>query len=105
MLASQVGSDYRRTRAMTGMTANTQRREFARFAETARVRWWPAALAFVALGMTYALVSDRLTLGPPWWPFVLAVVAVAGARVLRWRGQMHATRLVALATLAAITVA
>lgn len=69
------------------------------------VRWWPAALAFVLVGVAYALVSDRLTLGPPWVLLVLAVVAVVSARVFRWRRLWHLQRLTALVSLSVITAA
>jgi uncharacterized membrane protein len=71
----------------------------------ARVRWWPAAMAFILLGLAYALVSDRLTIGPPWALLVLAIVVVVGVRVLRWRGLIWATRWLVLGVLAAVTVA
>ena len=71
----------------------------------ANVRRWPAALAYLLLGAAYALVSDRLTLGPPWWLLVLAVAAIVGARVLRWRGLVQATRWVVIGSLAAVTLA
>jgi hypothetical protein len=69
------------------------------------VRWWPAALAVVVLGGAYALVSDGLRVGPPWWLLVLAIAWVVGARLLRWRGFIRATRWLAMAMLAAITLA
>jgi hypothetical protein len=72
---------------------------------TARVRWWPAALAFIGLGFIYALVSDRLTVGPRWVLLAVAVVAVIGARVLHWRGIMWATHWVAVGSLVAVTIA
>src|SRR5712692_6619102 len=71
----------------------------------ANVRWWPAALAFILLGVAYALVSERLTVGPRWALLVLAVVAVVGVRVLRWRGMIRATRLFVLGVLAVVTLA
>ena len=71
----------------------------------ANVRWWPAALAFILLGVAYALVSERLTVGPRWALLVLAVVAVVGVRVLRWRGMIRATRLLVLGVLALVTLA
>ena len=85
------------------MAARIEAHRLARAATT--VRWWPAALAFVVLGGIYALVSERLTLGPPWWMLALAIVAVVANRVLRWRGLLHATRLIAVGTLAAVTLA
>jgi hypothetical protein len=71
----------------------------------ASVRWWPAALAFLALGVAYALVSDRLTVGPRWALLVLIIVAVAGVRILRWRGMIRATRLVVFGALGIATLA
>jgi hypothetical protein len=71
----------------------------------ARVRWWPAAMAFILIGVAYALVSERLTVGPRWALLVLAVAAVVGARVLRWRGLIQATRWLVMGVLAAGTVA
>jgi uncharacterized membrane protein len=87
------------------VATHNNRRESGLIAAAAMVRWWPAALAFVALGVAYALVSDRLTVGPPWWPLVLAVLAVAGTRALRWRGLIHATRYVVIPALMAVTIA
>ena len=78
-------------------------RELQRAADS--VRWWPAALAFLALGVAYALVSDRLTVGPRWALLVLIVVAVAGVRILRWRGMIRATRLVVFGALGIVTLA
>src|SRR5438445_581345 len=71
----------------------------------ANVRWWPAAIGFILLGIAYALISERLTLGPPWAVLVLAVVAVVGARLLRGRGLINATRWLVLGVLAAVTAA
>jgi hypothetical protein len=70
-----------------------------------RVNWWPAAFALVGLGALYALVSARLTLGPPWALLVLAVVAVGGTRVLGSRGMMLARRWLATLALAGVTIA
>src|SRR5919199_1944449 len=69
------------------------------------VRWWPAALAVLVLGGAYALLADGLRVGPFWWLLVLVIAWVVGARVLRGRGFMRATRWLAMAMLAAITVA
>src|SRR5439155_6142729 len=44
------------------------------------------------------------TIGPRWALLALAVIAVAGVRVLRWRGMIRATRLVALGALAVVTL-
>jgi uncharacterized membrane protein len=74
----------------------------ARAAE--EVRRWPATVAFVLLGAAYALVSDRLTFGPPWWLLVVAVLVVIGANVLRWRGFLDATRWFVMAGLAVVTL-
>jgi hypothetical protein len=71
----------------------------------ARVRWWPAALAFLALGLAYAFVAPRLTIGPRWALLALVIIAVVGVRVLRWRGMIRATRIVVLGVLAVVTLA
>jgi hypothetical protein len=71
----------------------------------ASVRWWPAALAFLGLGIAYAFVSDRLTVGPRYALLVLAIVVVVGVRLLRWRGMLRATRLLVLGVLAVVTLA
>jgi uncharacterized membrane protein len=71
----------------------------------ARVRWWPPALGFIVVGVIYALISSELTLGPPWGLLVLALLAVAGARVTRWRGLMHARRFIVIISLTAFSVA
>jgi len=71
----------------------------------ANVRWWPAAVAFILLGVAYALISERLTVGPRWALLVLVIVAVVGARVLRWRGLMSATRWLVVGALAVATAA
>jgi hypothetical protein len=71
----------------------------------ASVRWWPAAVAFILLGVAYALVSDRLTVGPRWAMLALVIVAVVGARVLRWRGLISATRWLIIGALAVATAA
>ena len=71
----------------------------------ANVRWWPAAVAFILLGVAYALISERLTVGPRWALLVLVIVAVVGARVLRWRGLISATRWLIIGALAVATAA
>jgi uncharacterized membrane protein len=85
------------------MAVRAEEQRLARAASN--VRWWPSAVAFFLLGTAYALVSDRLTLGPPWWLLALTILAVPGALVLRWRGLMRAQRWLGLGTLAATTVA
>jgi hypothetical protein len=68
------------------------------------VLWWPSALAFLVVGLTYSLVSDRLTIGPPWLMLAAVVGASALVYVLRWRG-LHATRrVVAMSMLVVVTM-
>jgi hypothetical protein len=69
------------------------------------VLWWPSALAFVVLGLTYSLLSEPLTIGPPWLLLVLVLVASALIYALRWRGLHALRRPVALAMLVVVTVA
>jgi hypothetical protein len=70
-----------------------------------RVRWWPAALAFIGIGVIYALISAPLAVGPPGALLGLALLAVVGARIMRARGLMHARRYVVLVSLAAVSLA
>ena len=69
------------------------------------VLWWPSALALVLLGITYSLLSERLTIGPPWLVLALVVPAVTLIYLLRWRGLYRAPRMVALLILAIVTLA
>jgi hypothetical protein len=70
-----------------------------------RVRWWPATVAFILIGLIYALVSSSLVVGPPGALLALAVLAVIAARFTRWRGLMQARRWIVLGALAAFSVA
>jgi hypothetical protein len=85
------------------MAVNRERQALIRAAES--VRWWPAWLAFVLLGIAYALVSQRLTVGPSWALLVVVIVTALGARLMRWRGSIQATHLLALVGLTVATVA
>lgn len=67
--------------------------------------WWPAALAFIVIGAFYALVSDRLTVGPRWALPAVAIATILGASGLRWRGLFHLGRWYTFAALAVITTA
>jgi hypothetical protein len=69
------------------------------------VLWWPSALALLVLGLTYSLVSDRLTIGPPWLVLAVVVVALALIYLLRWKGLHTLRRVVALLMLVAVTLA
>ncbi|MCA1645335.1 MAG: DUF1345 domain-containing protein [Chloroflexi bacterium] len=95
---------------MNALNVKREREAFARDREAlsraaAGVRWWPAALAFLLLGVAYALVSERLTVGPRFALLGVAVIAVVGSRVLHWRGIFHAVPWLAIGALAAITAA
>jgi hypothetical protein len=69
------------------------------------VLWWPSALALLMVGFTYALLSDRLTVGPPWLVLVVVVVDLVVVYLLRWKG-LHALRRVAgFAMLVIVTMA
>jgi hypothetical protein len=69
------------------------------------VMWWPSALALLVLGLTYALVSERLTIGPPGLVLVGVVVALSVNYVLRQRGKLAAQRMVAVSMLTVTTLA
>ena len=69
------------------------------------VLWWPSALAFLALGLTYSLLSEPLTIGPPWLLLVVVLVASALIYALRLRGLHAFRRPVALSMLVIVTLA
>jgi len=69
------------------------------------VRLWPAWLAFLALGVIYALVSQRLTIGPSWALLVVLVITLTGGALLRRRGWMRVNRVLVLCGLMIATAA
>src|SRR4051794_21590973 len=69
------------------------------------VRWWPAALAILAVGLIYTVISAQLTVGPSWLLLVFGVAGVAGAWLTRKRGSMHARRLITLGTIGLFSAA
>jgi hypothetical protein len=77
----------------------------ALIAAARRVRWWPAALALLVLGVIYALLPDRLTIGPSWAVLIVAVVAIVGAYAMHRRGALLMRRRFVVGGLAIIAVA
>lgn len=71
----------------------------------AQVRWWPAAIAFLIVGLIYAVLPDSLTIGPPWVLLLVVVLGLAGSRAMRWRGMIHPRRYVVLAALGVVSIA
>jgi hypothetical protein len=59
----------------------------------------------MVLGVTYSLLSDRLTIGPPWMVLVVVVVSVMLVYLLRWRGLHALRRLVAFSMIIIVTLA
>jgi hypothetical protein len=59
----------------------------------------------MALGLTYSLVTDRLTIGPPWLMLTLIIAALALMYLVRWRGLHALRRVVAFAMLGIVTLA
>ena len=57
------------------------------------------------LGLTYSLVSDRLTIGPPWLVLAVVVAALALIYLLRWRGLHRLRRVVGFSMLVVVTLA
>ena len=53
----------------------THHHDLRELRELREIRWWPALLAFLVLGVIYALVSASLTVGPP--GLLLGVVTLA----------------------------
>jgi uncharacterized membrane protein len=70
-----------------------------------RVRWWPGAVALVALGVIYALLPDSLRIGPAWAVLAIAVVALGASYVQHRRGSMLLRRRILVVGLAIIVLA
>jgi uncharacterized membrane protein len=66
---------------------------------------WPAAVAFLAVSVAYALLPDRLRIGPRWSLIGLAVVLYVGLRVVHRLEMYHATRLIGVGMTALLTAA
>jgi hypothetical protein len=70
-----------------------------------RVRWWEPALALVAIGVIYALVSTQLTVGSQYGVLAVSAAVVIAAALMRRYGRVRAGRRIALAGMAVITFA
>jgi hypothetical protein len=66
---------------------------------------WPAAVATLAVGVVYALVSSRLRFGPPWLLFAIVAVTNVPLTVALLRGRRDVARPLGLALLTLITLA
>lgn len=69
------------------------------------IRWWPATLALLVIGILYALMTSELTIGTQYGVLAVGVLALVGATGMRWRGMIGQGRLVVMAGLALITIA
>ncbi|MGI9049088.1 MAG: hypothetical protein ACR2GU_06920 [Rubrobacteraceae bacterium] len=66
---------------------------------------WPAALALLVVGSIYAVVSDRLTLGPSRLLLVVVVALLLLLIPTRLSGYHRLTRVLALFLVGMVTVA
>jgi uncharacterized membrane protein len=64
-----------------------------------------AALAFLALGVAYGLVSTSFTIGPPFLILGLAIAGSIAMAVLHWRGRPRARAMIAVSLMVLITAA
>ncbi len=79
------------------------------FQETGRefrkeVRRWPALLTLVAIGGAYAILSERLTIGPNWLLLVLLVALAIPVILSRLKGNHRLNHLLLLALCLLVTV-
>jgi uncharacterized membrane protein len=65
---------------------------------------WPAALALLAVGGIYLLVSDRLTLGPSWLLLVVVLVLLGPRAVAHRRGLRTLARRLGLVVISIVTL-
>lgn len=66
---------------------------------------WPAVVALLVTGSLLALVSDRLTIGPPWVPLAVVLVIAIPLVLTSRRGSMRGRRALALIGLGTVTAA
>lgn len=71
----------------------------------ARLHALEGAAAFLVLGITYALISDHFTIGPPWLLLALGLIGSAAMVVLYYAGLLHIRRILALVLSAVVTTA
>jgi len=55
------------------------------------VRRWPALVALLVVGIAVAIVSQRLSVGPPWLLLVILVILIVPAVIARVRGFHQVT--------------
>ena len=70
-----------------------------------RVSRWPAAVALLAIGGLYLLVSERLTLGPPWLLLLAIVALLIPLGLARRIRRLELARWIALTAAGAVTIA
>jgi hypothetical protein len=69
--------------------------------------WWAAALGAIGLGLLFAALPDRVTIGPSWLPLALIVVTLLpfGLAAIRHRPLSHVTtRIFAFILLGVVTL-
>ena len=66
------------------------------------VKWWPSALALVAIGVIYALVSAQLTVGAQYGLLAVTALVVLATGLTRRYGRVSAGRHIALAGMVVI---
>jgi uncharacterized membrane protein len=66
---------------------------------------WPAAVAILVVSAAYALLPDRLRIGPRWLMIVVAVVLYLGLRIVHRMEMYHATRLIGIGLTALLSAA
>lgn len=69
------------------------------------VRRWPALLAMVVIGGAYAILSDRLTVGPSWLLLVFLMILAVPAIISRIIGNHQLNHLLLLAVCLLVTLA
>jgi hypothetical protein len=69
------------------------------------VRFWPAALAILSVGIAYGFLPDRLREGPRWLLAVLIGILLAAAAGTRWRGYLDASSWIGRALTVLVTLA
>lgn len=74
-------------------------------ASAQNVPFWPATVALLVVGGLFALVSDRLTVGPSWLPLVVVLVVAVPLTIATLQGRHDWRRRLAFLELGATTLA
>lgn len=66
---------------------------------------WPAISALLIIGGIYLIISNQFSLGPRWLILAVVLIAIVPINLARLKGLHHISRVLALVTIAVVTIA